>query len=80
VHCISLENDDIKKVYKDMRKEFLNISEDLYSLPEFVLFTKADIYSTEQLKEKMKELKKEFPNSLAISVYRKEDLDFFAVN
>ena len=75
VHCISLENDDIKEVYKDMRKEFLNISEDLYSLPEFVLFTKADIYSTEQLKEKIEELKKEFPNSLAISVYRKEDLE-----
>ena len=75
VHCISLENDNIKEVYKDMRKEFLNISEDLYSLPEFVLFTKADIYSTEQLKEKIEELKKEFPNSLAISVYRKEDLE-----
>ena len=75
VHCISLENDDIKEVYTDMRKEFLNISEDLYSLPEFVLFTKADIYSTEQLKEKIEELKKEFPNSLAISVYRKEDLE-----
>lgn len=74
VHCISLENEDIKKAYKEIRNEILHISEDLYSLPELVVFTKADIYSEEEIKIKEKELKKEFPNSLVISVYRKENL------
>ena len=75
VHCVSLENEDIKKVYKDMRNEFRNISEYLYSIPELVVFTKADIYSEEQLKKKMEELKKDFPESITISVYRKEDME-----
>jgi len=75
VHCISLENEDIKRVYKEMRNEFKNISEYLYSLPELVVFTKADIYSDEQLKKKKEELKKDFPESIIISVYRKEDME-----
>lgn len=75
VHCISLENEDVKKVYKDMRNEFRNISEYLYSLPELVVFTKADIYSEEQLKKKIEELKMDFPESITISVYRKEDME-----
>ena len=75
VHCISLENPDIEKVYKEMRKEFVNISEDLHSLKEFVLFTKADVYSTEELKEVEKKLKKDFKDFLIVSTFRKEDME-----
>lgn len=75
VHCISLENENILDSYQKMREEFLNISESLYSIPEFVVFTKADIYSHEQLELKKKELKKDFKDSIFISVYRKEDIE-----
>lgn len=74
VHCISLENENILDVYKMMRKEFLKISEGLYSIPEFIVFTKADIYSPEQLELKKKELKRYFKDAVYISVYRKEDI------
>lgn len=74
VHCISLENENIVDSYNKMRKEFLKISESLYSLPEFIVFTKADIYSKEQLDIKKKELDKIFKNAMYISVYRKEDM------
>lgn len=75
VHCISLENENISDSYKRMRKEFLKISESLYSIPEFVVFTKADIYSNEQLLKKKKELSKDFNDAIYISVFRKEDVN-----
>lgn len=75
IHCISLEQEDIKKTYKEMRKEFLNISKSLSSLPELVVFTKADIYSTEQLEERKKELLKQYPNAIFVSTFLKEDLE-----
>ena len=74
VHCISLENEDVKKAYKNMREEFKNISEFLYSLPELVIFTKGDIYSTEQLKEVDSKLKKDFKDSKIISVFKEDDM------
>jgi len=75
VHCISLENEDIISTYKKMREEFANISEDLNSLNELILFTKADIYSIEKIKEVEEKLKKEFKDFLVISTFRKEDME-----
>lgn len=74
VHCISLENEDLVSAYKTMREEFSNISKDLDMLPEFVVFTKADILSLEDLENKKKELEKTFNDFIVISVYREEDL------
>lgn len=76
VHCVSLENENLLKVYKDMRKEFVKISEDLHSLPELVVFTKADIYSNEELEEKRKEISNEFKDFVIMSVFRKEDIEY----
>jgi GTP-binding protein len=74
IHCISLESEDIMGGYEKMRNEFKNISEDLYSLPELIVFTKSDIYSTEQLEQRKKELQKDFPNSIFVSTFIKEDV------
>jgi GTPase len=74
VHCISLENENLEETYQSMRKEFLEISENLYSLPELVVFTKADIYSLEQLQQVKKKLEKSFKDFVLISVFRKEDI------
>lgn len=75
VHCISLENEDVSLVYKKMREEFANISEDLNSLDELIVFTKADIYSTQQLKDVERKLRKDFKDFLIISTFRKEDME-----
>ena len=77
IHCISLENEDLVKAYKEMRKEFKNISELLYSLPELILFTKSDIYSDEQLIEVKKSLKKNFKQFEVISVFKENDIKDF---
>lgn len=74
VHCISLENENLKETYEKMRDEFMNLSEGLYSIPELVVFTKADIYSEEQLKEIEERIKKEFDDYIITSSFKKEDL------
>ncbi len=74
VHCISLENENLLKVYRNMRKEFLSISEGIYSIPEFIIFSKADIYTSEKLNSLEKELRKNFRDYIVISVFRKEDI------
>ncbi|MGI6423619.1 MAG: GTPase [Candidatus Dojkabacteria bacterium] len=75
VHCISLEDMNLKESYTKMRDEFNNISKDLSSLDELVLFTKADILSTEQERKILKELSKDFKDFLIVSTFRKEDVD-----
>jgi len=74
VHCISLENKGIKEAYDKMRDEFKHLSERLYSIPEFIVFTKADIYSRDELEEIIKGLEKDFNDFIVISVYREEDV------
>lgn len=74
VHCISLENKDILKTYNEMREEFKNVSEYLYSIPELVVFTKADIYSIENLDVIQRSLRKRFKDAVFLSVYRNEDI------
>lgn len=75
VHCISLENENLKERYESMRREFRSISKDLDSLEELIVFTKADIFSLEDLEELNRELSKDFKDFLVISVYREQDLD-----
>jgi GTP-binding protein len=74
VHCISLENDDLKNSYLKMRDEFKNLDEGLYSIPEFVVFTKGDIYSKDELTNIEKELRKDFEDFIVVSVYKEEDM------
>lgn len=78
VHCISLENEDLVKSYKEMRNEFEKISKDLAYLPELILFTKADILSIDKLDELKASLKKDFKDFLVISSFRNEDLELLS--
>lgn len=74
VHCISLENENLLDSYRKMREEFSKISKDLDLLPEFVVFTKADILSLEDLEKKRKEIEKSFKDFIIVSVFREEDV------
>lgn len=75
VHCISLENENLLKTYRDMREEFKKISEFLYSLPELILFTKGDVYSQDQLPKLRKDISKNFKDFEILSVYKSEDIE-----
>lgn len=68
LHCISLENEDIKTAYKTIRNELENYSEELASKEEILILTKTDLVDEKTLAKKVKEAKKLNPNVLFVSV------------
>ncbi len=74
LHCISLENEDIKTAYKTIRKELENYSEELASKDEILLLTKTDLIDEKTLKTRIKEAKKLNPNVLFVSVLNDEQV------
>ncbi|MEN9614020.1 MAG: GTPase ObgE, GTP-binding protein [Candidatus Parcubacteria bacterium] len=71
-HLISLENPDVTKVYKVVRKELKQFDPVLIEKPEVVILTKTDTVSREVLDEALSKMKKLCPTVLTVSVY---DLD-----
>lgn len=72
LHLISLENPDVAKVYKVIRKELKQFDPELVNKPEVVILTKTDTVSREVLDEALSKMKKLCPTVLTVSVY---DLD-----
>ncbi len=72
VHCIASDNPEPLKTYVTVREEFEKYNEKLLEKPEIILLTKTDLITTEELKEKEKELKKLKKDIFNVSIY---DLD-----
>ncbi|MEK7607421.1 MAG: GTPase ObgE [Patescibacteria group bacterium] len=68
LHCISLENDDIKTAYKTIRGELEAYSLDLSKKREIILLTKTDLIDEKTLKAKLKETKKLNSDVFSVSV------------
>lgn len=68
LHCISLENEDIKTAYKTIRGELEAYSEDLAKKREIIILTKTDLVDEKTLKTKIKEAKKLNPSVFSVSV------------
>jgi GTPase involved in cell partitioning and DNA repair len=76
-HCISLENesvDDIRNVYKTIRKELEDYHPDMVEKKEVILLTKSDVYTPALLAKKVADIKaniKEWKQKdvLVVSVY-----------
>lgn len=56
LHCISVENENVKEVYETIRKELGNFDKTLLDKEEIILLTKTDLVDEKTLKEKIKEL------------------------
>jgi GTPase len=67
-HCISLENDNIKKCYDTIRNELDLYSHDLASKKEVLILTKTDMLSKADLTKKTKEAKKLNKTIFTVSV------------
>jgi GTP-binding protein len=67
LHCVSLENKDIIKAYKTVRKEIKDYSEDLSKKPQLIAITKSDLASEEEI-VKIKNLLKREANSKTIFI------------
>jgi GTPase len=75
VHCISCESAGVKKDYEVIRQELANYNPELSVKKELLLLTKTDLFPPEQIKEKLKELKKISKDVLAVSVHDWESLE-----
>lgn len=53
-HCVSLENEDIVGVYKTIRAELQAFDPEVAKKSEYVIFTKSDVISKEEVEAKIK--------------------------
>ncbi len=72
IHCISLENEDIKSAYKTIRNELEAYSEELTTKKEIIVLTKTDLVDEKTLAKKIKEAKKLNPDVFSVSIVNDE--------
>lgn len=77
IHCLSLENEDIKLAYKTIRKELEVYSEKLATKKEVLVLTKTDLVDEKTLAKKMKEAKKLNKDVLTVSIIDDEEIKTF---
>lgn len=58
LHCISLENENIKEAYKTIRAELSAYDKELAEKKEIIILTKTDLVNEKTLAKKIKEAKK----------------------
>jgi len=68
LHCISLENEDLTKSYKTIRKELDAYNKELGQKKEVIILTKTDMIPEKDVQKKIKEMKKINPLVLSVSV------------
>jgi GTP-binding protein len=72
LHCLSLENEDVVKSYKVIRKELKDYSEELSLKEEVVILTKTDLVDEKTVASAKKKLEKLNKNILTVTVYDNE--------
>ncbi len=68
-HCISLENEDVVKAYKVIRKELKDYSEELANKKEVVILTKTDLVDEKALNSVIKKIQKLNDKVFSVTVY-----------
>ena len=74
LHCISVENEDIRHSYNTIRKELENYDADLVNKKEIVILTKTDLVDSKFIDKAIKEISKENPDILSVTVYDNESI------
>ena len=73
-HFISAESPAPENDYETIRKELGTYSKALLEKPEYLFLSKSDLASPEELKERLKALKKLRPNTIAVSMHDPESI------
>ncbi|MFA5934653.1 MAG: GTPase ObgE [Candidatus Paceibacterota bacterium] len=74
LHCISLENEDVVKAYKVIRKELKDYSEELAEKKEVIILTKTDLVDEKKVVSALKKVEKLNKNVLTATVYDNESM------
>jgi GTPase len=75
IHCIGADNEDSAAAYDVVHAELQAHNAALIKKQEYIFLTKSDLLTPEQLKEKLKELKKFKKEILTVSIHDSESLD-----
>ena len=73
-HFISAESPSPESDYETIRKELGTYNKALLEKPEYLFLSKSDLASPEELKERLKALKKLRPNTIAVSMHDPESI------
>ena len=68
LHCISLENDNPRDVYKTVKNELKKYDQNLANKPEAILLTKIDMVDSNKVESTIKLFKKTHEHVLSVSV------------
>lgn len=78
LHCISADTDDCVAAYRLVRKELESYSHELATKDEYVLLTKTDLVSLEELEEKKAIFEKIGKKVLVVSTINDESLKYLS--
>lgn len=73
-HCISLENEDVVKAYKVIRKELKDYSEELANKKEIIILTKTDLVDEKVLNSAIKKIQKLNDKIFSATVYDNDSI------
>lgn len=68
LHCISLENEDIKETYRVIREELKKYSPELVAKKEVIILTKTDMVDEKELAQKLKVAEKLCDTVLTVTI------------
>lgn len=74
IHCISLENEDLKLAYKTIRGELEAYSKELEAKKEIIVLTKTDLVDEKTLAKKVKEAQKLNPDVFFVSIAKDDEV------
>ncbi|MBI2024766.1 MAG: GTPase ObgE [Candidatus Harrisonbacteria bacterium] len=74
-HLISAESENLEQDYKIIKTELSNFNQELTKKPEYLFLSKSDLLPPEEIKEKLKALKKIDPNAIVISTHDWESME-----
>lgn len=75
LHCISVESEDVEKDYKTVTEELGNYNQEILNKQTIILLTKIDLVTKEEVKKKLKQLKKLDKEVLPISIHDWDSLE-----
>jgi len=68
-HFLAADSEDIAKDYKAIRKELKQFNPELLEKPEYIVISRSDTVTPEELKKKLAKAKKISKNAIAISIH-----------
>lgn len=75
LHCIAVDSEKLVEEYQTVRKELENFNPEILSKMEIILLTKSDLVTKEDLRQKIKALKKFKKDVFSISIHDWDSLE-----